>query len=135
MTSINACRESQKRPHGPHASLNPIVAFHYRKMAAQETRNRKDSDFYSMTLKVTFFLKKTSRSSSKTVNLFRRLRHDETRCPRRRSWTSKCMWSPRIAKLFVMFWAKETIFLHVHTSSYIVTGRAWIYRAPSDVVH
>ena len=40
MTPINACRESQKWPHG---SQNSIVAFHYLKMAAQETpsTNRK----------------------------------------------------------------------------------------------
>ena len=48
MMPINACRESQKWLHGPHASLlNSIVAFHYCKMAALETpsRNRKRQRF------------------------------------------------------------------------------------------
>ena len=46
-TPINACSESQKRPHGPHANLNSIVAFHYCKMVALETpsRNRKRQQF------------------------------------------------------------------------------------------
>jgi len=42
MTPINTCTESQKWPHGPHASLNSIVAFHYCKTAAQETLSRKE---------------------------------------------------------------------------------------------
>ena len=44
---IKACRESQRWPHGPHASLNLIVAFHNRKMAALEilSRNRKGQPF------------------------------------------------------------------------------------------
>ena len=29
MMPINTCRESQKPLHGPHASINSIVAFHY----------------------------------------------------------------------------------------------------------
>ena len=44
MTPINACRKSQKRPHGLHASLlSSIVAFHSCKMADLETlsKNRK----------------------------------------------------------------------------------------------
>ena len=47
MTPINACRESQKWPHGLPASLNSIVVFHYRKMDALKTpsRNRKRQRF------------------------------------------------------------------------------------------
>ena len=47
MMPINACRESQKWPHGPHASLNSIVTFQNHKMAALETllRNRKRQPF------------------------------------------------------------------------------------------
>jgi len=42
-TQINTCTESQKWPHGLHANLNSIVAFHYSKMAAaQKMLSRKE---------------------------------------------------------------------------------------------
>ena len=80
MTPINACRESQKWPHGLHASLNLLFAFHHRKMAAMETpsKNRKRQRFIFDDIESSVLSKEDDNVlvGSRTIDLFKNDVHE-----------------------------------------------------------